>query len=593
MAFLEQALIFLAAAVVAVPLAKRAGLGSVLGYLLAGVAVGPWVLNLVHGEKDILHFAEFGVVLLLFVIGLELQPRRLWAMRRSVFGFGGAQVTVTALVLFLVALAMGLNTGSAIVIGLALSLSSTAFALQILAERNELATRAGRSSFSILLFQDLAVIPMLALIPLLAVPDVTHSDDSFLVGAGKAIAMITLVVVGGHFLLRYVLRAVARFGTHEVFTAMTLFTVIGVAVLMELVGLSMALGAFIAGVLLAENEYRHELEADIEPFKGLLLGLFFMAVGMTLNVGLVIEMPLTIVGLAIGLIAVKVILLIGLSRAVGTTWKASRNIAVTLCQGGEFAFVIVNEGTMSLLLAPETAELIVVIVTFSMAATPLLFIINDAIDRRTREEEPEYERHIEEENQVIIAGFGRVGQIVGRILRARKIGFTALETSAEQVDFVRRFGNKIYYGDASRVELLRAASADDAVLFVLAIEDVARSMATARTVCKHFPNLTVYARARNRQHALQLMELGITHITRDTFHSSLEMSHDILMALGFGDYESRRTVNTFRDHDVARLEHQHRMGQDAAASAEDSKAWTRELEEMFSQDEKEAAEERR
>ena len=589
MAFLEQVAIFLGAAVVVVPLTRRAGFGSVLGYMLAGVIVGPWALDLVDDERKILHFAEFGVVLLLFVIGLELQPRRLWTMRRAVFGLGGGQFALTAAALAGLALLFGLPLEAAVVAGLALSLSSTAFALQALAERNELTTRHGRLSFSILLFQDLAVIPILALLPLLAPGSRDAGAGTLWLDIASAVGMIALVTIGGRYLLRYVLRLVARFGTHEVFTATTLLTVVGVALLMELAGLSMALGAFLAGVLLADSEYRHELEADIEPFKGLLLGLFFMAVGMTVDIGLVIETPLTVLGLALGLMLAKMLCLAAIARIDTPNWRTVRGTAVALSQGGEFAFVILALGVSSSLMEGRTSDMLIVAVTLSMAATPLAFKAGDWLNARLeREPEPEYERRIEEENRVIIAGFGRVGQIVGRILRLRRIGFTALETSAEQVDFVRRFGNKVYYGDASRVELLRAARADEAVLFVLAIEDVERSLATARAVRKHFPHLTIFARARNRRHAYALMDLGIDRIVRDTFHSSLELAQGILMELGLGDFESRQTVETFRDHDTARLIAQHGIAHDTDRMIEETRHWTRELEEMFAEDEREA-----
>ena len=589
MAFLEQVAIFLGAAVAIVPLTKRAGFGSVLGYMLAGVIVGPWALDLVDDEQKILHFAEFGVVLLLFVIGLELQPRRLWTMRRAVFGLGGGQFALTAAALAGLALMFGLPLETAVVAGLALSLSSTAFALQALAERNELTARHGRLSFSILLFQDLAVIPILALLPLLAPASAAADDGILWLDIAKAVGMIALVAVGGRYLLRYVLRLIARFGTHEVFTATTLLTVVGVSLLMELAGLSMALGAFLAGVLLADSEYRHELEADIEPFKGLLLGLFFMAVGMTVDIGLVIETPLTVLGLALGLVLAKMLCLVAIARIDTPNWRTIRGTAVALSQGGEFAFVILSLGVSSSLMEWRTADMLIVAVTLSMAATPLAFKAGDWLNARLeRKSEPEYERQIEEENRVIVAGFGRVGQIVGRILRLRRIGFTALETSAEQVDFVRRFGNKVYYGDASRVELLRAARADKAVLFVLAIEDVERSLATARAVRKHFPHLTIFARARNRQHAYALMDLGITHIVRDTFHSSLELAQGILTELGLGDFESRQTVETFRDHDTARLIAQHGIAHDTDRMIEETRHWTRELEEMFAEDERES-----
>ena len=588
MSLLEQALVFLVAAVIAVVAANRAGLASVLGYLVMGMALGPWAFDLVEGEHDILHFSEFAIVLVLFVIGLELQPRRLWAMRKPLLGLGGAQVALTCAVLAALAHLAGLPLEAAIVTGFALSLSSTAFALQLLSERKELVTRHGRLSLSVLLFQDIAVIPMLAVLSLLAVSEAGSGGQEVWIDLAQAVAMIALVTVGGHYGLRYVLRAVARFGNREAFTAMALVTVIGAGVLMDAVGLSMALGAFLAGVLLAESEYRHELEADIEPFKGLLLGLFFMAIGMTLNVGLLLEAPLTILAITLGLIATKAACLAAVCLAAGQSFRAALGTAATLCQGGEFAFVILNVGVTSALMPERTAEYLTVAVIFSMAATPLLLAASDRLARRAGGDEPEIEHERVQGNQVIVAGFGRVGQMVGRILQARRIGFTALESSAEQVDFVRRFGNKIYYGDASRPDLLRAAGADSAVLFVLAIDDVERSLATARTVARHFPHLVVHARARNRQHAYRLMDLGIAHIVRDTFYSSLEMSYGILVGLGLSESESLHTVDTFRDADERRLIAQHEIADDPERMARETEHWSRELEDLFAQDERDS-----
>ncbi len=588
MSLLEQALVFLVAAVIAVVVANRAGLASVLGYLVMGIVLGPWVFDLVEGEHDILHFSEFAIVLVLFVIGLELQPRRLWAMRKPLLGLGGAQVALTCAVLAALAHLVGLPLEAAIVTGFALSLSSTAFALQLLAERKELVTRHGRLSLSVLLFQDIAVIPMLAVLSLLAVSEAGSGVRPVWIDLVQAVATIALVTVGGHYGLRYALRAVARFGNREAFTAMALVTVIGAGVLMDAVGVSMALGAFLAGVLLAESEYRHELEADIEPFKGLLLGLFFMAIGMTLNVGLLLEAPLTIVAITLGLIAIKAACLAAVCLAAGQSLRAALGTAATLCQGGEFAFVILNVGVTSALMPERTAEYLTVAVIFSMAATPLLLAASDRLARRAGGDEPEIEHERGQGNQVIVAGFGRVGQMVGRILQARRIGFTALESSAEQVDFVRRFGNKIYYGDASRPDLLRAAGADSAVLFVLAIDDVERSLATARTVARHFPHLVVHARARNRQHAYRLMDLGIAHIVRDTFYSSLEMSYGILVGLGLSESESLHTVDTFRDADERRLIAQHEIADDPERMAKEAEHWSRELEDLFAQDERDS-----
>ncbi|NIA70753.1 glutathione-regulated potassium-efflux system protein KefB [Pelagibius litoralis] len=592
MAILPQAAIFLGAAVVAVPLSKRLGFGAILGYLAAGLAIGPGGFGLISEVDAILHFAEFGVVLLLFVIGLELQPSRLWAMRKSVFGLGLAQVLVTAVPLALAALLYGLTVETAVIVGLSLALSSTAFALQSLAEKNELTTRHGRSAFSILLFQDLAVIPLLALIPLLAPGSGDSGASGGWIEAAKVLAVLAAVIVGGRYLLRYVLRIVAITKVREIFTAMALLTVTGTALIMESIGLSMALGAFLAGVLLADSEYRHALEADIEPFKGLLLGLFFIAVGMSLNISLIFESPLEILGWVAFLMATKGLVLVAIARTAGLTWASSRNLAAAISQGGEFAFVIFGIAVASQLMDGGLAELLIVVVTLSMAATPLVAAANTwLLARRSGPAEEPAKPIVPEENQVIIAGFGRFGQIVARILRARKIGFTALDVSAEQVDFVKRFGNKIYYGDASRLDLLRAAQADKAVIFVLAIDDVEASLQTAATVSENFPNLTIYARARNRKHAHRLMDLGVTIIRRETLNASLDLSRAVLTGLGLPASEAERTVKTFQDHDEQRLMAQHAEHNDEEKMIYMAKEAAEELEELFEQDAKaEAAE---
>ena len=588
MEFLLQALIFLAAAVIAVPLAKSLGLGSVLGYLVAGVVVGPDLLGLFDDVDDVLHFAEFGVVLLLFIIGLELQPARLWTLRRAVFGLGGGQVVLTALAIMAVALALGQDIHAALVAGLALALSSTAFVLQILHERREVATRHGRAAFGVLLFQDLAVIPILAALPLLAVGQAASSTQDAWLAVGQGVLAIAAVAVGGRYLLRGLLRVVAGSRVREVFTATALFTVIGVALLMDLVGLSMALGAFLAGVLLADSEYRHELEADIEPFKGLLLGLFFIAVGMSVDLGLLLARPLLVLALVLALIALKALVVVVIARLARHSWNTSALLAISLAQGGEFAFVILGVGMGVELLDPATASLLILVVTLSMAATPLLFLLHDLwVRRMAKTAEPEYDGQISEENQVIIAGMGRVGQIVGRVLAGRRIGFTALESDAAQVDFVRRFGNKVHYGDAGRLDLLRAAKADQAVLFVLAIEDVEQSLATARMVVKHFPHLRILARARNRQHAYALMDLGIRHVVRDTYYSSLELTRQALTELGHEPDQATRIVETFRDHDIRRLHAQREVHKDLDRMAAENLQWTRELEALFEEDARE------
>jgi len=586
---LSEMAIFLAAAVLAVPLFRRLRLGAVLGYLAAGVVLGP-VLRLVSGVDSIMHFAELGVVLLLFVIGLELQPSRLWVLRKSVFGLGGAQVLATALALGLAALALGLTWQSSMVIGFALAMSSTAFVLQVLAERKELTTRHGRSAFAILLFQDLAVIPLLALIPLLAMaPAMEHGADAWL-AALKALAVIAAVIVGGRLVLRKVFDVIARTEIQEIFTAAALLVVIGVSLLMIAVGLSMSLGAFLAGVLLADSEYRHQLEAAIEPFKGLLLGLFFITVGMSVDLGVIGREPLLIGTAVIGLMLAKAAIVFAIGKLSGYTTDSARNLAVALSQGGEFAFVLFSLAGGYGIMDAALVDRLVVVVTMSMALTPVALALNDMVSRRKRAAPAEEFDAIDEgESRVIIAGFGRVGQIVGRILSVKKIPFTALDRSPEQVESVRRFGRKVYYGDASRLDLLRAAKADTAKLFVLAIDDVEASILTAETVRRHFPQLTIYARARNRFHAYRLMDLGCELIERETYRSSLHLSEQVLKTLGMSEWEAQLTVARFTAHDERTLARQHAVYHDEQQLRQSALEAARELEGLFEQDREDAA----
>jgi glutathione-regulated potassium-efflux system ancillary protein KefC/glutathione-regulated potassium-efflux system protein KefB len=583
---LIETAIFLSAAVIAVPLFKKLRLGAVLGFLAAGIVIGPHALGLVSDVENILHFSELGVVLLLFIIGLELQPSRLWVLRKSVFGLGGAQVVVTAAVLGLIVYSLGLTPESALVAGLGLSLSSTAFVLQILAEKNQLTTRHGRASFAILLFQDLAVIPMLALIPLLAAKGITSSQGSPGFAVLKALALVAAVIIGGHYLLRPVFRAIAASRIQEVFTAAALLVVIGTSLLMQLVGLSMSLGAFIAGVLLADSEYRHELEANIEPFKGLLLGLFFIAVGMSANLDLVASHPFAILAAVIILMAIKSAVVFVLGKLSGYSTACARNLAVALPQGGEFAFVLFGVAAAHQIMDKSVADMLIVVVTLSMALTPAFFSLNEAIEKRwlRSDKPPDFDKIDEGENRVIIAGFGRVGQIVGRILRLRKIGFTALEMSQEQVDVVRRFGSKVYYGDASRLDLLRAAKADKAEIFVLAIDDVASSLKTAATVKKHFPNLAIYARARNRFHAYQLMDIGVDGLIREALLSSLDLAKQVLQGLGIEEEKARGTIEMFKAHDEKTLLAQHAVHHDETKLIQSAKEAAQELQGIFEAD---------
>ncbi|HLM42579.1 MAG TPA: monovalent cation:proton antiporter-2 (CPA2) family protein, partial [Myxococcaceae bacterium] len=531
--------------------------------------------------------AELGVVLLLFVIGLELQPSRLWELRRSVFGLGGVQVLGTGALLAAVGLLFGLRLPTALIAGLGLSLSSTAIALQLLAEKNELPTQHGRASFGILLFQDLAVIPLLALLPFLGESTAPSTEPGWL-SVLKVVGVLAGVVLGGRYVLRPVFRLVASLHTQELFTATALLVVVGTALLVGQVGLSMALGAFLAGVLLADSEYRHELEADIEPFKGLLLGLFFIAVGMSVNIGLLASGPVKVVALVLGLVALKALVLFALGRWVLKSNESALSLSVAISQGGEFAFVLFGLAVGFRVMERELADLLVVVVSLSMAVTPVLFLAYDKLVRpRLRQKvQREYDVAPDEDHPVIIAGFGRVGQVVGRLLRVKRIGFTALDASPEHIDFMKNFGNtKLYYGDASRLDLLRAARADKAKVFVLAIDDVEASMRTAETVKQHFPHLTIFARARNRQHAYRLLNLGVTHVMRETFAGSIEMSGDILQELGLTWSEAKSALDRFREHDEAMIQSSHKHAGDVKKLMEISAKARTELEALFQQDE--------
>ena len=580
---LSQAAVFLAAAVVAVPLFKRLGLGAVLGYLAAGAAIGPAGLDLVEQVEGTLHVAEFGVVLLLFVIGLELEPRRLWQMRAAVFGGGGLQVALTTAAIAPLAWLLGLAPAAALVVGFALSLSSTAFVLQVLGERVELTAPHGRASFGILLFQDLAAIPALAAIPLLAPAAGAPAPDAGpWASLGIAAAVIAGLVVGGRFLLRPLFRYVLSTRSHDLSSAWALLVVIGTALLMEQVHLSAALGAFLAGVLLADSEYRHELEANIEPFKGLLLGLFFVAVGMSADLGLVASRPLAVLGVVLGLVAVKAAALLLVGRLTRMSFRSSLDLAIALSQGGEFAFVLFGLAGAAGLLSAAQVDLLVVAVTLSMIATPLLFIARDRLARAPASARP-FDA-VEEENPVLIAGFGRFGQIVGRVLRMGKIPFTALEIDAGHVDFVRRYGNKIYYGDAARVDLLRAAGAAKARLLVVAIDDVEASLRTIEAARHHFPDLEIIARVRNRSHAHRAMALGARTIVRECYLASLDAARRALEALGVPPSDAREYARTFHDHDERVLREQFAVRHDEAAMIAASKRFAEDLEKIFEAD---------
>ena len=580
-----QATIFLGAALLFVPLGKRFGIATVLGYLITGLILGPSALDVAGDAESLLHFSEFGVVMLLFIIGLELQPSRLWALRRSIFVLGGLQVGLTGTLLMgLLHQFFGLQLDTAFIVGFGLALSSTAFVLQILTEKQQLSSTHGREAFTILLFQDIAVIPLLAVIPFLSgVREQTYD----LIYFGKVFAVFAGLIFASRYIIRPFFKFVASSGASELLTAVALFIVMGVSILMGQIGLSMALGAFLTGVLLADSEYRHELEASIEPFKGLLLGLFFMSVGMLTDVKLILEKPVLIIGCAIGLMFIKFGVIAGIAKVLGNRWPTSIRLGVTLAQGGEFAFVLFSVATVQNVLRPELANTLNLIVTISMALTPLAFLLLEKVGEplfAKSKPSREYDTIPDHEHQVIIAGFGRVGQIIGRVLRMHNIEFTAIERSANRVDFVRKFGNQVYYGDPKNPEILRAAGIKKARLFILAIDDLERSITTAQYLRKNYPKIIVLARARDRQHYYRLREVGVRHIWRETYLSSLDMSRESLQLLGISPEKARETVKTFRDYDDDLIERQQAIYDDEASMIESAQSAMAELESLFDED---------
>jgi glutathione-regulated potassium-efflux system ancillary protein KefC/glutathione-regulated potassium-efflux system protein KefB len=590
---LAETAILLAAAVLAVSLFRFLHLSSILGYVAAGLVIGPWGLNLIGDVARITRASEFGIVLLLFIIGLELQPTRLWVMRRSVFGLGAAQVAVCTVLLGTAAWLLGLAPLPAGVVGFGLSLSSTPLVLQVLAERGQLQAQHGRAAFSVLLFQDLAVLPVLAILPMLTPQDAAHSSGggAWWLGLLKLLVVIAGVIIGGgRLLLRPALRIVARVRVAEVFTAAALLTVIVTALIANQVGLSASLGAFLAGVLLADSEFRHELEADLEPFKGLLLGLFFVCVGMSANLGLLKSEPLTLLAVTGGFLAIKVLAVAALGRLGRCRGESAWKLAFTLPTGGEFAFVLFTLAVRQRLLDRGTADLLVLAVTLSMMLGPLLLIAHEAVRNRwLRPAQAPYDAIDERDTPVIIAGFGRFGQIVARVLRVRHQSFTALDSSQTHVDFVRRFGNEVFYGDASRLELLRAAGAASARILVLALDDVEASVRTALLAREQFPGLKVFARARNRQHAFALMDAGASVIVRETFSSSLEMAGRVLEALGDSPAAAREAVRRFREHDETTLSAQYQVKEDESKFLATSREAAQQLEKLFESDEPKGA----
>jgi len=551
---LIQALIYLGSAALIVPIAVRLGLGSVLGYLIAGCIIGPWGLRLVTDAESILHFAEIGVVLMLFVIGLELDPQRLWKLRVSVFGGGALQMVVCGVLIGGFCMLLGLDWKVAELIGLTLALSSTAIAMQAMNERNLTVSRMGRSAFAVLLFQDIAAIPLVAMIPLLAASGATTTFGVFMLSALKVVGALVLVVLLGRYVTRPVLRFVARSGLREVFSAVALFLVFGFGLLLEEVGLSMAMGAFLAGVLLASSEYRHALESDIEPFKGLLLGLFFIGVGMSVDFGTLITHPLRIVVLLFGFLVIKTLMLWLIARPLGVPKAQRRGFAVLLGQGSEFAFVVFGAAQMANVLDPAWAKALTLTVALSMAVTPLLLVVLSRLEKTGSEQEREADEIDEEQPRVIIAGFGRFGQITGRLLLSSGVKMVILDHDPDHVETLRKFDMKVFYGDATRVDLLESAGAANAEVLINAIDDPKANLELTALVKTHFPNLRIIARARDVDHYIQLRQAGIDAPERETFEGALKSGRMALEALGLGAYEARERADLFRRFNLRMVE---------------------------------------
>ena len=598
--WLINSLIYLSAAVIAVPLSKALGLGAIIGYLAAGLAIGPWGLGLVTNVQDILHFAEFGVVLMLFLVGLELEPKRLWSLRRPIFGWGSAQVLGCAAVLFVVFYLLGRwapdmfgGWRAPLVAALGLALSSTAIALQVMGERNLLPTSSGQAGFSILLFQDVAAIPILALLPLLAASygGSGANDGSSLVNIAQdamlIIATIAAIVLGGRLLLRPLFRWIARSHTPEIFTAASLLLVVGISALMQFVGLSMALGAFLAGVLLAESEYRRELETDIEPFKGLLLGLFFIAVGMSIDVGILLKSPGLMAAVVVAFMAVKALVIYGLARAIGLPFQDRPVFTLLLAQGGEFAFVVFQAATGAKVFPPETASLLIGAVAVSMLLSPLILVAIDKLllPRFADCGVPQLDEISEQQTApILIAGFGRYGQIIGRLLIAQGHTCTVLDHDAEMIEAARNFGYRVFYGDASRLDLLRTAGAATARVLVIAVDDKEQCLKIVDLARKHFPNLQLVARARDVTHWHELRERGVVRVQRELFEASLQSGASVLELLGQPPEQVAATVLRFREHNLALFEQMHPHYKDRAKLIAVVKVGRAQFEEQMAQE---------
>ncbi|MEX2497363.1 MAG: monovalent cation:proton antiporter-2 (CPA2) family protein [Wenzhouxiangellaceae bacterium] len=591
MVALGEVLIFLASAVVMVPLARRFGLGAVLGYLAAGILIGPWVLGLIGDVDTILHFSELGIVLLLFVIGLELRPSRLRVLRRLIFVNGTLQMLGSTLLLWPLAAWWLESIKLGLLVSVVLSLSSTAIGLQMLAEKKQLTAPYGRAAFGVLLLQDLAVIPLLALIPLFSTAgDISQEPLNVLLQVLRTALIIMAIIFGGRMFLRPIFRAIVQARVREVFLAAVLLVALGTALLAEWAGLSMALGAFLAGVLLSDSEFRHELEAGVEPFKGLLLGLFFIAVGMSIDFGRLISEPSLILAIVAVMMVLKFAVLLAVGRYSGLDSRSSVSLAFALPQAGEFGFVLFTVALNQGVLQAGVVDQLIAAISISMAMTPLMYFINERwiqprvgiadIEGKSFDEIPDDQG----EPRVIIAGLGRVGQIVARNLSMLDIHFTALDYDQEQIDFVRKFGHRVFYGNATNLDVLRAAGAEHASLFVLTISDIDISIMTAQMVKRHFPNLRVHARARNRTHALELRAMGVDYVIREAWLSSLELARESLSAVGVR--RAARYIDMFREHDERALEEQVAHKDDEAEMVKIDRRSREQLVELFEEDRK-------
>lgn len=563
--FLLYAVVYLAAAVVCVPIAKKLGMGSVLGYLLAGIIIGPFVLGFVGKEgEDIMHFAEFGVVMMLFLVGLELDPAKLWTLRKTIIGIGSLQVLVTAAIFFAAGLALGFSWQASIAVSLSLAMSSTAIVLQSLKEKNQLQTSAGKTAFAVLLFQDLSIIPILAILPLLAIASpAAEGSHSLLDGLPswlKAIATlgaVALVILAGRYVIVPLLRLVAKTRLRELFSASSLLIVVAIAFLMEQVGLSPALGTFLAGVVLANSEFKHELESDLEPFKGLLLGLFFIAVGASINFQLIAEHPVQIISWVLTVVLIKFLVLYALGKLIRLKTPDNLMFSFSLSQVGEFAFVLFSYiGTMQIL-NKEDVETMMAITALSMTVTPMLLLINEKwiqpIFMKSNKEDKEADV-VDEHNKVIIAGFSHFGSTIGRLLRANGVHATILDHDPDRVDLLRKMGFKVFYGDVTRIDLLESAGVEDAKIFISAIDDINTNLMLLETLRKHFPHLKIMVRARNRYDAYELMELSPEKIYREHIDTSIRMGVDVLHMLGMRAYTATRAGQNFFKYDEAALE---------------------------------------